>query len=186
MKPDFQAPQEIRQQIWKELGRASQDRHHAWRTPVLATTGKDGAVNARTVVLRSVDVTSQTLQIYTDQRSPKAQELINEPRAIFVFWSARLSWQLRVRVSITNQSSGSKVEALWQRLKHTSAAADYTGPLVPGSPRPEANSALTLPEQPHNFALLIAQVLEIDWLELGRAGHRRARLLQDAWQWLTP
>jgi hypothetical protein len=45
VKKDFQTPQEIRQPIWKELGRASQDLHHAWRTPVLATVGKDGAVN---------------------------------------------------------------------------------------------------------------------------------------------
>ena len=45
MKKDVQTPQEIRQQIWMELGRASQDRHHAWRTPVLATVGVDGAVN---------------------------------------------------------------------------------------------------------------------------------------------
>jgi pyridoxine/pyridoxamine 5'-phosphate oxidase len=91
MKKNFQTPQEIRQQIWKELGRASQDRHHAWRTPVLATVNDCGAVNARTVVLRSVDQASQTLQIFTDQRSPKLVEIVNEPKAIFVFWSARLS-----------------------------------------------------------------------------------------------
>ena len=38
----------------------------------------------------SVDVASQTLQIYTDRRNPKIHEPINEPKAIFVFWSARL------------------------------------------------------------------------------------------------
>lgn len=85
MKVDFQTCQEIRQQIWKELGRASQDRHHAWRTPVLATTGQDGTVNARTVVLRSVDQAGQTLQFFTDQRSPKVAEIANEPKAMFVF-----------------------------------------------------------------------------------------------------
>ena len=37
MKIHLQTPEEIRLQIWKELGRASLDRHHEWRTPVLAT-----------------------------------------------------------------------------------------------------------------------------------------------------
>jgi pyridoxamine 5'-phosphate oxidase len=186
MKKNFQSPQEIRQQIWKELGRASQDRHHAWRTPVLATTGTDGTVNARTVVLRSADLASQTLKIYTDRRSPKVQELTNEPNALFVFWSPRLSWQLRVRVSFSNQASSSQVEAQWQRVKQTASATDYLSPLAPGSPCVEGHSAYTLPEEANNFTLLIAQVLEIDWLELGRAQHRRARLLQNHWQWLTP
>jgi pyridoxine/pyridoxamine 5'-phosphate oxidase len=55
MKHGLDTSQDIRQQIWKELGRASVDRHHAWRTPVLATVGCDGSPNARTVVLRKVD-----------------------------------------------------------------------------------------------------------------------------------
>jgi general stress protein 26 len=186
MNKDCQTPQEIRHQIWKELGRASQDRHHAWRTPVLATVGNDGAVNARTVVLRGVDVASQTLQIFTDRRSPKVQEIVNESKAMFVFWSARLNWQLRVRVCITNQTSGPQVEAHWQRIQQTAAAADDLALLAPGSPRPEPFSALPLPQQSNHFALLIAQVSEIDWLELGRAGHRRAHLTQQTWEWLTP
>ena len=34
----------------------------------------------------SVDLASQTLQIYTDRRNPKIHEPSNEPKAIFVFW----------------------------------------------------------------------------------------------------
>lgn len=186
MKKEFQTPQEIRQQIWRELGRASQDRHHAWRTPVLATVDRDGNANARTVVLRNVDVANQALLLFTDRRSPKVEEILKEPRAMFVFWSARLNWQLRVRVSITHQTSGPQVEAQWQRVKQTDAAADYLSALAPGSPVPEASAVLALPQQTDNFTLLIAQVTEIDWLELARAGHRRACLTQSAWQWLTP
>jgi hypothetical protein len=186
VKKDSQTPHEIRQRIWKELGRASKDRHHAWRTPVLATTGQDGTVNARTVVLRSVDQASQTLQIFTDQRSPKVAEIANEPRAMFVFWSARLNWQLRVRVFVTNQTDGAQVEAHWQKVQQTAAASDYLGALAPGSLCAETYSASTPPEQANNFTLLIAQIVEIDWLELGRSGHRRAQLLENTWKWLAP
>ena len=43
---------EIRERVWVELERAVHDRHHEWRTPALATVGKDGSPNARTVVRR--------------------------------------------------------------------------------------------------------------------------------------
>jgi pyridoxamine 5'-phosphate oxidase len=91
---------EIRQRAWLELERATRDRHHEWRMPVLATIGKDGSPNARAVVLRHADAKLQNLQFYTDRRSPKIAELTHQPAAILVFWSERLNWQLRVQVSM--------------------------------------------------------------------------------------
>jgi hypothetical protein len=38
----------------------------------------------------------------------------------------------------------------------------------------------------HSFALLRAQVLQMDWLELSRDGHRRAQLGANTWDWITP
>ena len=186
MQNHFETPQEIRQQIWKELGRATRDRHHAWRTPVLASAGSGGAVNARTVVLREVDVARQTLSIYTDSRSPKVSELANQPNALFIFWSTRLNWQLRVRVTMAIQTTGPHIEALWQRVQQSPSAADYLRSEAPGSPCSQAQSPPTAPQINPNFALLSAEVHEIDWLELGRGGHRRAQVLADTWQWLTP
>lgn len=186
MKTFYETPDDIRHQIWKELGRACQDRHHAWRTPVLATVGSDGVANARSVVLRQADAAQQMLRAFTDRRSPKVGELANNPSAVFVFWSARLSWQLRVRVTLSVQTAGPEVDGLWQRIAQSSSAGDYLAPATPGTPRQndQDNSATT--SLSHHFALLSARVSEIDWLELGRRGHRRARLRGDTWQWLTP
>jgi pyridoxamine 5'-phosphate oxidase len=186
MNAPLQTPQEIHQQIWKELGRASRDRHHAWRTPVLATTGSDGVPNARTVVLREVDAERQRLYIYTDRRSPKVRELAKTPDALFVFWSTRLHWQLRVLVVLSIQTEGPRVEALWQHIQQTPAAADYLGRQAPGSPLAAPQSGFASPQPESQFALLDAQVREIDWLELGRDGHRRASFREDSWQWLAP
>jgi hypothetical protein len=47
---------------------------------------------------------------------------------------------------------------------------------------PKAN----VPAPIHSFALLRAQVLQMDWLELSRDGHRRAQLSANTWDWLTP
>lgn len=185
MKHGLETSQEIRQQIWKELGRASVDRHHAWRTPVLATLGCDGSPNARTVVLRKVDCKQQTLCFYTDARSTKVSELTKEPKAVLAFWSGRLNWQLRVKVEISVATDGPEIQTLWQRVQQSASAADYMAFAAPGTERAEGySSAQTLND--HHFALLNAQVLQMDWLELGRGGHRRASMSADTWQWLVP
>lgn len=183
MKTPFETPEAIRHQIWKELGRASLDRHHAWRTPVVASVGADGAVNARTVVLRGVDAATGRLQIYTDARSAKVAELALSPHAMFVFWSPRLGWQLRVRVTVTTHTTGPEVAAVWERVRQSPSAGDYLAAKAPGTPLD--HSGMDASATPH-LAVLAAQVLEIDWLELDREGHRRARLTQDTWEWLTP
>lgn len=186
MKHGLDTSQEIRQQIWKELGRASVDRHHAWRTPVLATLGCDGSPNARTVVLRKVDTNQQTLCFYTDARSAKVSELTKEPKAALTFWSGRLNWQLRVKVEISVATDGPELQALWQRVQQSASAGDYMATEAPGTERPTGFSTAQNLSGDHHFALLNAQVLQMDWLELGRGGHRRSSMSADTWQWLVP
>jgi len=178
--------QEIRQRIWTELQRATQDRHSQWRTPVLATVDKKGAPDARTVVLRHADVKLSRLHIYTDSRSPKVAELAGQPNAMLVFWSKRLNWQLRVRVQISVQTAGPQVDAVWARVSQSAAAGDYLSPLAPGDRLPGAPALPRDSTHPHHLAILVAQVQEIDWLELARSGHRRALLGADTWAWRVP
>lgn len=186
MRDLFQTPQEIRQQIWKELGRASKDRHHAWRTPVLATTDDSGTVNARTVVLRDVHAALGHLIVFTDSRSPKVVEICSRQAALFVFWSSRLRWQLRARVNMSVQTSGPEVQAYWQQVSQSAGAKDYMTQTAPGTAwSDDAERAEPLRQVP-NFSVLTAEVTEIDWLELGRDAHRRARILGSEWEWLTP
>ena len=190
MKILLETPDEIRHQIWKELIRATNDRHHAWRTPVLATACSNGLVNARTVILRTVNMIEGQLQIFTDARSPKVTEITAASNAVFVFWSSKLSWQLRVRVTISVLTTGPIADALWQRIKQSASARDYLSLLPPGSLlKSDSSSSLstaeTTPDTSH-FAVLNMQVIEMDWLELASAGHRRAKITADTWEWLTP
>jgi general stress protein 26 len=175
---------EIRQQIWQELGRATQDRHHDWRTPVLATTGDAGWPDARTVVLRQARAEQQQLRFFTDRRSPKVVQLRQQPQAMLVFWSPRLGWQLRVRLRLSVMDEGPEVQAIWQGLQHSAAAGDYLSPQPPGTPL-STEDPPTPSTTPH-LALLQGQVIEMDWLELSREGHRRARVIAQDWTWLTP
>jgi hypothetical protein len=184
MENSGQTPSEIRHRIWMELGRATQDRLHAWRTPVLATTAEDGLPDARTVVLREADANTAHLRFYTDGRSAKISQLSGQPQAVLVFWSKRLNWQLRMRVSITTHAAGPVVDAVWARVSQSAAADDYLSPYAPGSALSAATPTAAPPR--HHLVVLSAEVHDIDWLELARGGHRRARLRADTWQWLTP
>ena len=180
---------EIRQRIWMELQRATQDRHHEWRTPVLATVGTDNLPQARTVVLRHADAKLCMLQIYTDSRSPKVRELVTQPQVVLAFWSKRLGWQLRVRAVASVQLMGPEVDAVWARVSQSPAAGDYLSMRAPGDLLPDAGVAPVLqPElqQLHHLAIISAQVHAIDWLELARTGHRRAVFQAECWEWRVP
>ena len=177
-----------------ELRRAAQDRHHAWRTPVIATVDSSGMPNARTVVLRAVHASRAQLHFYTDARSPKAVEIIRQPCALLVFWSKRLNWQLRVRAGIAIRTDGPDVEAVWERVSQSASAGDYLSSLAPGDSlanpdtgfAPAADTGMMAKAPTHQLAIITAQVTEIDWLELARGGHRRARIGAESWEWVAP
>jgi len=173
---------ELTDTLWKELVRATFDKHHEWRVPTLASVGLDGTPQARTVVLRYADPANRQLHMYTDRRSPKVGELLQRPEAALVFWSKRKSWQLRVQATVTVALTGAVVEAAWRRVEQSAAASDYLSERPPGAPLQHADS----PVPGHQLAVLIAEVQSLDWLELSRSGHRRARIDPTGMTWLTP
>jgi len=177
--------------LWQELTRAPHDRHHEWRTPVLATQGIDqSGPQARTVVLRHADATLWTLRVYTDARSPKCSELVAQPLAQLTFWSKRLNWQLRVSALATFDFEGEQVNAAWERVRQSHVSADYLSASPPGHVQssikaPEENTADSL--RVHHLAILNFKVSSMDWLALSKDGHRRARLTPaGVLEWLVP
>lgn len=195
---------EVEAAIWRELGRAALDRHHEWRTPVLATVDAEPAdpaeplwPDARTVVLREALAEQHQLVIYSDARAAKLRQLQAAPGALLVMWSRRLGWQLRLRVQVEAHIDGLAATSRWMRLRATPSAQDYLSPLTPGSVLPEATPATGAGDdtaapggdaaaQRVHFAVLMATVQSIDWLELHRAGHRRARFDAAGPRWLVP
>jgi pyridoxamine 5'-phosphate oxidase len=163
--------QAIEAELWRELQAAPRDKLHPWRTPVLATT--DGQVgDARTVILRESDHAQARLLVYTDARAGKVAQIGEHPLGTLVMWSPAMGWQLRLRVHLQTVTDGLELSSRWARLKLSPAANDYLSPQAPGTPLEHALD--TRGDRAH-FALLQAQVLSIDWLELHVQGHRRAR-----------
>jgi hypothetical protein len=177
--------------LWRELSRAVHDKHHAWRTPVLASVAMpdDGPLgaDARTVVLREVKAEARQLLIYTDTRSPKVAQLRANPAATLLFWSPQKHWQLRVSAAVALLTEEAEVAQRWQRVKSSPSAGDYLSPLAPGAVLP-GSSAAPLPGPAPHFGVLVATATHFDWLELGRSGHRRAGfdLVTGQARWLVP
>lgn len=187
MEPRLSTLAEIEAAVWQELVRATHDRHHEWRTPVLATamldaTG-DPAADARTVVLREADADAKQLLIYTDSRAHKVAQVRTNPAATVLLWSKRLGWQLRCRVTCEVDEDGLAVSSRWAGIKLSPAAQDYLSPLAPGSALDAQTPAVAHREC---FAVLTAQVLSFDWLELHRDGHRRAVFGDGPARWVQP
>ena len=168
--------------LWRELTRATATTEHPWRIAALAT--HDGRrADARSVVLREVDTGKRRIVIYTDARSAKAHQIEAHPEGTLVLWSPELCWQLRLAVTLELETAGLSVSSRWARLKMTPAAQDYLSPLPPGSalehPLPERGSR-------EFFAIIIARVDMVDWLELHADGHRRAAFDSAGSRWLVP
>lgn len=170
----------IQAALWRELADAARDQQHPWRTAVLATTDGEMA-DARTVVLRGTDSVAQKLTLFSDARAPKVAQLNAHPLGTLVMWSPALGWQLRLRVHLQAVTDGLAVSSNWARLRLSSAAHDYLSAQAPGSVL--ASALGTRAERAH-FALITADVLCVDWLELHAEGHRRARFEGGNANWL--
>lgn len=174
---------QIHQAAWQALGQAARQREHPFRLMALATADGDNA-DLRLVVLREVAAEARQLIFFTDARSPKVAQMRAHPAGTLLVWSQPLSWQLRLRVTLTVETDGLAVSSRWARLKMSPAAQDYLSPLPPGAPMGHYQPERATRE---HFAVVTAQVGAVDWLELHADGHRRAQF--DAGgqgRWVTP
>lgn len=159
------------------LAQGAADPGSAWRNLALATTGADGGARVRTVVLRGFDAAARSLEIHTDARSGKMAELRACPLASLHGWDTAARVQLRARGGVRLHCQDDVSAAAWATLRAATRAtyrvglppgAAIDGP-VPPAPELDDNSAYAV------FCVVRLDIDEIDMLELGQDGHRRAR-----------
>jgi pyridoxamine 5'-phosphate oxidase len=159
-----------------------------------ATLGVDGAPKVRTIVLRQVNRAERVLSFHTDARSEKVAELRRDPRIALVANDLDALVQIRVEGVASICDDEAQRRAVWQASRpHTLLL--YRAPLPPGTTveSPEAahvDRTASTDDGYDNFCLLHVTVTRIDWLELARAGHRRAvfdlREGGDEGRWIAP
>lgn len=193
----FQELHQIKEAVWAELTKASHQKKHAWRTPVMGNLS-DNRVRLRTIVLRKSDTHSQSLRFYTDKRSAKWPAVLDGSVFSLLFWDPRKSWQVHAqgkpRILDTEMA-----EQIWSGLPVYSRSS-YATLAAPGSELQQASDGL--PEgyfdrerEETAYALASFAVFELvvdyfEFLQLNRNGHRRAKFSwqNDDWKghWIVP
>jgi hypothetical protein len=185
-------PSEVWQDTWARLVRATRDRRHAFRHPTVATHCPRRGVRCRTVVLRHAEPQDARLTLYTDRRSGKLEALESQPSLSWCFYDGRRRVQVRAESRAMVHVGDAVARAAWDR-QGCAARALY-------AIEPAPATRLAAGESPRfregddagfeTFAVVECTVWELDWLYLGRKGHRRIRFgLQDGgWQgaWIVP
>jgi len=173
--------------VWQRLEQAAARHDTALRSAVLATSGAEGA-EARTVVLRAADRGSRALLCYSDARAAKLLAIATDPRVTWLFYDAARREQLRLTAQADIHQGDALAQAHWQALP-TLARGEYAAIAVPGMPLSADAPQRDLAAAAAHFAVIACRVQALDYLQLDRAGHRRAicrygasgQLLTAAW-----
>lgn len=190
---------DVCQTVWSELTRATHQKKHEWRTPVMGNID-DTYARLRTIVLRKSDTQSRSLRFYTDKRSAKWPVVENIGTFTLLFWSSRRSLQAQMvgRPTILDKET---TEHIWSSMPVYSRSS-YATKAAPGSRLANADNGL--PDKYFNlevsdteyakpyFGVFEIVVDHFEVLQLQRGGHRRAKF---AWnktnkkwdgQWIVP
>ena len=181
---------EILTGAWRMLQDGVEDDQHPCRTALLATTGPAGA-SLRTVVLRQVIEAGRLLRCYTDVRSAKVAEIQRDPRVSWLVYHPGEKVQLRLSGRAVLHMADNLAKARWQATPDVRRQV-YRGVAPPGTPLDDPTAAFpppaaeTAPDEGwENFAVLSSQIDSIDWLYVGRQGHRRAKFRWQGDEWTT-
>lgn len=180
------------QNTWDTLETAVTSRTSVFRYPVLSSVDENGRPQSRTVVLRAVNASARVLEFHTDVRSPKWQELANNPFATAVAYSQETQVQLRFDGLTTLYNPGSKeAAAAWAALSASSQQSYTGGP--PGDDLPQSGTASNETSGGQEILGVICfRVEQLDWVRLAPENNQRALFTYDETgelktsSWITP
>ena len=177
---------------WRQLlqgARKREGRDPSKRWLQLATVAADGTPRVRTIVFRGWAGHAE-LDLYSDDRSSKADQLRHQPKAELCWLLPKARHQYRLRGTIRMLSPASAAPACQTAWESMSAGgrALWFWP-SPGDPlRDERESDFPLQVEPNrdlppHFLILRLDIDQVELLDLSRNPHRRLRWIrQDGWQ----
>ena len=156
----------------------------------------------RTVVLRHVNKSKNTISFHTDARSKKIEELKNNNKLSMLFYDHGKKIQLKISGIAEVHNNNDQSRQAWDQSRPFSKKC-YIVEKAPGTPSDKAVSGYAdqyehdLPSDEilengyNNFTLVDIHISSIEWLYLHRDGHRRALFTFEnnvliKKSWLTP
>ncbi len=129
------------------------------------------------VVFRGI--TNNTISIYTDIRTPKVSQLLLNPNASVLFYDYKKMNQIQLTGTIEVEKEYDAT--VWNSIS-PKAKKDYTTKLAPGSVIDEPDKVLY--GDNINFCILKFSFNEIDYLDINRPYHTRAKFKLTNNEWL--
>lgn len=177
----FETLQDVQEDLTRRLVRAAKDRRSPMHVPAVITSD----IDARTMVLREFNSQRSTLRFHTDTRAPKVAAIAADPRMAVLFYDKGAKIQIRARGKGRVLVDDPLAQEAWDKGSNF-ARRCYMG-AGPGALSDEPTSGLPaelegrepsdeqLVPARANFAALMIELLELDWLYLAHTGHVRAQ-----------
>ena len=174
--------EETKKEIFSLLFQGVKKRKSNFHNLVLNTIGVDKNPNSRVVILRNFSSDELSINIHSDLRANKIEEVKKNKNVCLLFYDDNKKIQLRVRGDVKVLESSKKS---WSKLSNWSRRC-YLTKDKPGSvsefptggfPDDYKNEAPTTEGSEHgvkNFSVLKIFISQIEWLFLASQGHRRA------------
>ena len=176
---------EILESSWKLLHDGVRDFRNPFHHSTL-TTIDDNKPQVRIVILREFSEKNRTLICHCDSRGPKVLQIRDNPNVSWLFYDPKKWMQLRLSGTASVHTDDNTAESQWEkvRLPHR---INYRAEIPPGSPTGKTSSGLPhflrekapklfdVSEGRTNFAAIVCQFDEMDWLLLKLTGHVRAK-----------
>ena len=193
----FETLDDVRADLTRRLVRAAKDRRSPMHVPAVITSD----VDARVMVLREFNSGDWALRFHTDTRAPKVAAIEADPRMAVLFYDKGAKIQIRAQGRGRVLADDPKTQEAWENGTNF-ARRCYLGD-GPGTLSDEPTSGLPDEFEGHeptdeqlvpareNFAILMVDLEELDWLYLAHTGHVRAQFARDdsgEWQgrWVSP
>ena len=169
---------------WERITAGAKTAKHPFHLVTLSTVN-DGFPEVRTVVLRKALVAEKTLNFHTDYRSPKVNQIKENPAVSILLYDFESRIQIRLKAKATIHHLDEVCEEAWGKSRLESRRCYLVEPApsstisFPDDGLPKNLTVKDLKEdnvQPgfENFVIIKLKVEEVDWLFLNHNGHRRA------------
>ncbi len=175
-------PAAVRADLWHRFAAALRDRHSTFHTPTLTSVDGDGVPVSRTVVLRIAEAESGTIGCHSRADAGKIKQLLERPLVTWHVYdrAAKLQVVLTGKASVHQRSA--LADERWDATSHGSRKC-YRLTDGPGTPRHEFDVPAESGDGRDRFAVITAEILQIDWLWLHHQGHRRWLLKKGIKRW---